>query len=566
MVKQSTRCAIYSRFSSEKQNPLSIDQQVRKCCEYADRHGLTVLEEHLYADEAISGATDDRAGLQRLLSAVQRKPKPFDAILCDDTSRVSRKLIDSLRIFEQLQFAGVRMIFVAQGIDSNSEQAELLVGVHGIVDSLYLRDLAKRTFRGVEQLALNGLHTGGRVFGYRRVPIESKTERDSHGRPLIRGVKLAVDHRQAAIVRRIFEEYARGSSMKRIAIDLNDQKIPSPQPQKGRISRSWCPSSIRHILRNERYHGVVVWGRHKKVRSPLTGKRIYKWRPESEWRRTEIPEQKIVSDQLWRAVGERMKLFNRLYAVDGRIRGGRAAASPYLFTGLLKCALCEGSVTIVSGAWKSREDSRYGCSMHAYRGDAVCKNGLLVARTDLEHQLLAGLQDRVLHPQVADYVLKRLEEQARRAISNPKEQNEELRRREAKLESEITNLTRALADGYSAALTASVAETEKELADIRKRLTAADSKDRILSGEVSQVRKFVLNRLTDLRGLLHREPSLARAAIAQHVQKITLLPNGRIYVASGTWNLLGFGSGCYDGARGQNRTGYARLFRAALYQ
>jgi site-specific DNA recombinase len=102
-------------------------------------------------------------------------------------------------------WSGRRNPSVAQGIDTSSEQAELLVGVHGIVDSLYLKDLAKRTYRGVEQLAINGLHTGGRVFGYRRVPIESKTERDSRGRPVIAGVKLAVDPKQASIVHRIFE-------------------------------------------------------------------------------------------------------------------------------------------------------------------------------------------------------------------------------------------------------------------------------------------------------------------------------------------------------------------------
>jgi hypothetical protein len=45
----------------------------------------------------------------------------------------------SLTIFKRLKFAGVRVIYVAQGIDSSSEQAELLIGVHGIVDSLYSR-------------------------------------------------------------------------------------------------------------------------------------------------------------------------------------------------------------------------------------------------------------------------------------------------------------------------------------------------------------------------------------------------------------------------------------------
>jgi hypothetical protein len=78
-VSDSARCAIYSRFSSERQNPLSIDQQIRKCREHASRNGLRVLDEYIFADEAISGATDNRAGLERLLAAAQQKPRPFDA-------------------------------------------------------------------------------------------------------------------------------------------------------------------------------------------------------------------------------------------------------------------------------------------------------------------------------------------------------------------------------------------------------------------------------------------------------------------------------------------------------
>jgi site-specific DNA recombinase len=56
------RCAVYARFSSEKQSPLSIEDQVRKCREYAEQHGWFVLDSHIYSDEAISGATDDRFG------------------------------------------------------------------------------------------------------------------------------------------------------------------------------------------------------------------------------------------------------------------------------------------------------------------------------------------------------------------------------------------------------------------------------------------------------------------------------------------------------------------------
>jgi DNA invertase Pin-like site-specific DNA recombinase len=223
--------------------------------------------------------------LQRVLEEAQRKPKPFDILLVDDTSRLSRKLSDALRTIERLEFAGIRVVFVSQGFDSSSAQAQTLVAVHGLIDGVYLEELRQKTRRGVEQLHIEGKHTGGRVFGYRHRPIEDPTRLDVHGRPAICGVKLEVNPLQASIIRRIFQEYANGRSMKAIAVGLNHSRIASPQPQKGRISQSWCQSSIRHILLNERYRGIVNWGRTKKVRDPQTGKRICRRKPPSEWLR-----------------------------------------------------------------------------------------------------------------------------------------------------------------------------------------------------------------------------------------------------------------------------------------
>ena len=567
-MTEPSRCAIYARFSSEKQNSLSITQQIRKCREYADREGLRVLDEHIYADEAISGTTDDRAGLAKMLAATKQKPRAFDVILCDDTSRLSRRLTDSLRIFEQMQSLEIRIVFVAQGIDTRSEQAELLVATHGIVDSLYIKDLSKRTFRGVEQLALNGLHTGGRVFGYRRVPIESATERDSFGRPKIEGVRLAVDPDQARTVRRIFQRYAEGHSMKRIAIDLNRDGVLSPQPQKGRISRSWAQSSIRHILLNERYRGIVVWGKTRKVRSPETGKRIYRRRPDTEWCRREVPAQRIVSDEVWKRAHDRLAIVRDLCGVTEGKRRGRIAGSPYLFTGLLFCSECGGSITIVSGHGPKRPYSRYGCSLHAQRGDSVCKNKLLVRQADLERQLLAGLQSRVLHEQVIEYTLKGFEEELARALTARHEGSVDLRRQAAGIEHSIANLTRSLRDGYSAALTTDLAIQERQLAAVRADLSAPDPAEAQI--QTRNARRFVRARLQNLGTLWQGNTQIAREEIAKHVRKITLRPVFGSYIASGVWDWLIEGRSstgvCCSGAGGQNRTGYARLFRAALYQ
>jgi site-specific DNA recombinase len=562
-VSESVRCAIYARFSSEKQNALSIDQQIRKCREYAGREGLRVLDEYIFTDSAISGATDDRAGLQRLLAAAQTKPRLFDVILVDDTSRLSRKLIDGLRIFEELKFAGVGAIFVSDGLDTRSEDSSMRFAMHGMFDENTLRDISKKTFRGVEQLAINGLHTGGRVFGYRNVPIESATKTDVYGRPAIQGVRLQVDPNQAPTIRRIFERYAGGHSMKRIAVDLNRDGILSPQPREGR-PQSWAQSSVRHILLNERYRGVVLWGKTKKVRSPK-GKRVQRRKPESEWRRREIPEQRIISEELWKRTHDRLKLVQDLYGVRDGLRRGRAAASPYLFTGLLECSECGGSVTIVSGHCKKRTDSRYGCSRHAQRGNAVCKNNLLIRRRDLERQLLAGLQACVLHSDVVAYTLARFEEQLSKALASRSQGDAYLRCQAAEIERGIVNQLRALRDAYSPAITADLAKLESKLAGVRARLNTSDPQT--LKRQVRDTKRFVESRLSDLSALWDGEARIAREEIAKHVGKITLKPMIRTYIATGVWDWLGSTGtrGYYGGAGGQNRTGYARLFRAALY-
>ena len=534
-------CAVYARYSSDRQSPSSIVDQVRKCREYAKRQGWCVLDRHIYTDEAVSGATDDRPGLRQLLEAATCLPRLFDAILVDDTSRLSRKLADSLRIFEQLRFADVRLVFVSQGIDTSSEQAEVLLATHGIVDSLYISELAKKVHRGMEGRALEKLHCGGRCFGYRNQPIEHATKRDSYGRPAIVGVRLVVNQSEAETVQRIYELYAGGYSLKRIAKLLNAEGVRSPRPQTGRLSRSWCQSSVRNILSNDRYRGVVFWGKTRKVRSPETGKRIKRHRDPTEWVMKEIPEQRIVSDDLWERVEQRREQVKIFYGNSGRKPGllrGQAASSPYLFSGILKCGLCGASMTIVSGR-ADRDRTAYGCSFNAQRGESICSNRLRIRKDVIEQRLLARLQAEVLKPEAVEYTLDRFERELLQALDNLGGELKQMHQRKAKLEAKIQELTRALEDGYSPALTTQLAEREKEIAAITDRLLA--SQPNSVRAKLKDLRGFVTSRLSDLRGLLNSDVMTAKTELSRHVKAIYLHPDPakRTYTVSGTLDLLG---------------------------
>jgi hypothetical protein len=85
-----------------------------------------------------------------------------------------------------------------------------------------------------------------------------------------------------------------------------------------------------------------------------------------------------------------------------------------------------------------------------------------------------------------------------------------------------------------------------------------------IDARLKEIEAFVLGELQNIQGRLAGEIPRAKVELAKHCAEITLTPEGDTYRLSGKWDLLGDVRS--DGAGGQNRTGYARLFRAALYQ
>jgi site-specific DNA recombinase len=525
------RCAAYARYSSDLQSPLSIDDQLRICREYARSRGFVFLEEHVYVDEALSGVGADRPGLGRLMDAALSPARPFDIILLDDSSRLARNTKDALSIFEKLNFAGIRLIAVSQGIDSENEQAHVLVTVHGMVDSLYVKELAKKTHRGLEGLMLRGQHTGGRCFGYDSVPVSGTT-----------GKQLVINENEAAIVRRIFEMSAEGQSLKTIARTLNSEHIPPPRPRAGKRYATWCPTCIRAMLRRDLYNGKVIWNSSRFVKVPGTNKRVRRARPESEWRTVAHPELQIISDELWQRVRDRQEHVRKTYGVreGGGVLIPRSVTSPYLLSGLLKCGLCGANLIIVTGYTSYGHHPRYGCSQHFNRG--TCPNSVTVRKDWLEEQLLDELQNKVLQPDAIGYVLDEFGNHVRSAFANLSHQLAQMRDKKQKLERELRRLAATAAEtGPSAFLVEAIHEREQQLRDITDQLLAQG--DNSVESHLAEVRNFITERMANLRALLAGDPGPARKELLNHVSEIRMVPqavNGRShYVAEGSWHLLG---------------------------
>jgi site-specific DNA recombinase len=523
MNRTSRRAAIYARVSTDKQNPLSPADQERKCREYSDRNGITVLGEHVYCDEGLSGVGLDRPALQRLLRAALARTRDFDVILVDDTSRLSRSTEDVLSIYRDLNFAGLQLIAVSQNIDSHHEQAETLITIHGLIDHSYVAELSKKVHRGSESAVLRGLHVGGTCYGYALVAEGNAGSK-----------RLAIEESEALIVLRIFEMSAGGHSLKGITKQLNAEHAGG----RG----NWCPTGIRSMLKRELYKGEVVWNRSKFEKVPRTNTRRRKMRDESEWIRVQHPELTIVPAELWDRVQARLDYFGRKPS-EGRRRGlfSRALTSPYLFSGLLKCGECGGNLVIGTGGG-THVHKKYVCANYFNRG--TCGNDLYIRRDVLEERLLGRLQSELLQPEVIDYAVSAFGRQLRTALATLSDDLAAMRRRKELIEKEIQRFAAAIAHGGPLdSLVQEIATREVELKGITNRLLSASATS--IDGRLREIRQFVERGISDLRGLLNRDAGLAKRELHSHLSEIRMMPaEGREewhYVAEGTWNLLGTG-------------------------
>lgn len=401
-----TRVAIYARYSSDLQDQVSIDDQVRLCKERAAKEKWEVAE--FYSDPEISGwSMILRPGIRALMQ--DASAGKFDLVLSEAMDRLSRDQADIATIWKRLQFAGVDMFTIAEG-----KITELHIGMKGTMNALFLKDLALKTHRGLSGRVERGKSGGGISFGY---DVVKKFDADGEA---IRGDRV-INGEQAEIVRRIFQEFSGGRSPKAIAAQLNRDKIPGPR--NGPWGQSTINGNRRRgtgILNNDLYVGVLVWNRQRFLKDPDTGKRVPRFNPEEEWIRTEVPELRIVDQELWDKVKARQKV------LDARGEDFHVKQRPrYLFSYLLKCGCCNGGFSMISS-------ERYGCSTARNKG--TCDNRLTIRQVDVEQAVLNALQNHLMDPRACEVFC----EEYRRHL------NELQMRRSASLRSHQLELERAL--------------------------------------------------------------------------------------------------------------------------
>ncbi len=510
----SMRVAIYARYSSDLQRQTSIDDQVAVCRRYADSPGWTVLDEHVYSDAGISGASlEGRPGIQALLGAAPQRD--FDVLLVDDSSRVARDLRDALYVLRLLKFAGVRTIYISQQIDSENEQAETLLTVHGLVDGLYLEEVKKMTKRGLRGQLERGFHTGSRIYGYRTVPVYDPSGKSDANGPVTLGKRLEIDETAAETIRQVFDEYAHGRTIPIIADRLTRAGVRSPRGGK------WTKNTLTRILTNERYVGKQIWGQHTSVRRPGTNQLTCRPQPRDQWHVLDRPDLRIVSDDQWAAVTQRRAAQRRGLTTDQprRSRTGRRWYSKHLLVGLATCGTCGNGFTIVSNGHGS---PRYGCRNSSHNGRTACENRLTVRAKIVDPLVLDGLHTALMRPALVKEIAHDVSDEITRRLRDQPTEGHRLGTKREAVARRLANLVAAVEAGEPAAtLTAAIAAREAELRDIHARLDGLEDPPDV---DLAVMPTWVQQQLKDLVALLAEAPERTKTALDRLNVQFTVSP------------------------------------------
>jgi site-specific DNA recombinase len=319
-------CAIYARKSTEQtgvaDEQRSVARQIEHARQYAARKGWTVSDEHVHADDGVSGAEfAARPGFVRLMNALKPRP-PFQVLIMSEVSRLGREQIETAYALKQLSTAGVRCFGYLDDCELVMESAtdKFLLSAVNFAAELEREKARQRVSDAMLRKARAGHVCGGTCFGYRNVEIAAP---GPDGRPHRQFVRREIEPIEAATVRRIFELCAAGDGLKGITKRLNVEGAPAPRNNRGR-PRAWAPSSVREVLYREWYRGLFTWNKTRTRDNWGRKQGKYADRPMSEWIRYESEDLRIVSDELWEAAHSQLSRRRENYRIWTRQDAPRA--------------------------------------------------------------------------------------------------------------------------------------------------------------------------------------------------------------------------------------------------
>lgn len=421
IIDQTFKVAIYLRLSKEdddlscssgaKSESNSISNQRKLIYDFMKSHPELELYDE-YKDDGKSGSNFDRAEFQRMMKDIEAGK--VNCVIVKDQSRFGRDYIDvgkyKEKIFPKL---GVRFITINEGYDSLSATSsdDLAFTINSFVYDFYIRDISTKIRTNLTAKKQNGEYAGAFVaYGY---------VKDSDDKS-----KLVVDPFAANVVRDIFRWKIEGLSPQNIAVRLNELGIPSPAEYK-KLSGSnyktsfqtsskaiWSHVSVRRILKNEIYLGVMIQGKRT---TPNYKTKTVVTKAESEWLRVEGTHEAIISVRDFELVQE-------LLRDDTHCRAGDVTVPVY--AGRIYCGDCGAAAVRKTVSYAGKRYVYYVCNANKH-DKTVCSR----------HSIREDVLDQVIYQTVRHQIDLLLDvDKALRQFENLSWEKHKLRQLDASIE------------------------------------------------------------------------------------------------------------------------------------
>ncbi len=392
--EQRNRAVIYARYSSERQNVTSIEQQIRECMDYINRKGYELIK--VYSDKAKSASKDieKRKDFMNLIG--DSSNGSFDVVVAYALDRISREEHGGFYEYEKiLNTNGVRIEYATQ--EFNEEYGGgISKAVHIEMASEYVVQLRKNVVRGMRDNAMHGYHNGGRSLpvGIKLVGDDKKDKR------------FAPKEETREYILKAFEMYVAGDTTKEICDYLNNNGV------RTYAGKMLTINSVNRMLANPIYKGTKVTVFNNKI--------------EHKAYIVDNACEAIVSEELWDKVQE--ERIKRLH-----IGAAEKTRGVYELRGKLFCGECGGAMVADGGTSHTGEVHKY----------YACRNKKEKRRTDpdrcykknipkeqIESAVIEIISDFIWNEKLIQEYINAAEKVDRKVTVNP---------RIAELEKEIRN-------------------------------------------------------------------------------------------------------------------------------
>jgi site-specific DNA recombinase len=318
--------ALYARVSTlQQEQEATIDSQVAALEGYAQVQGYRLTAELYFLDQAVSGAQLARPALDRLRDLAGEGL--FETVLCLSPDRLARQYAHQWVLMDELQRAGVRVVFVNQPTVEDNPQGQLWLGIQGVFAEYERAMITERLRRGkLYRMRQGQLVNPVAPYGYRYVPISQ-----------LGGGGWEIDPQEAPIVQAIYEWYTQNKCTIWSIVSRLEQ-MGDQAPPRG---KHWRYSTVEAILKQADYTGQAYYNRtrvsYDGVGQPRRIGRGQKQRPrhlprpKEEWIPLRVPA--IISAEQYQQAQEQLAMKQQFASRNNKKHF-------YLLRSLLVCGVC----------------------------------------------------------------------------------------------------------------------------------------------------------------------------------------------------------------------------------